>query len=210
MYHLPYFKEEDPQAVLAFMKAHPFVLLTGADSTGRPVATQVPVLIEEREDAWYLRGHIMKKNDHQLAFEEKPQVLAVFTGPHTYVSASWYENKQQGSTWNYMAVHARGEMRFLGEEGLRKLLDDLTAHFENDASSPSLYQNLPDTYIAPMLKAIVAFEIKVDNIENVFKLSQNRDAKSFDNIISRLENGNESARFIAAEMRKRKAGLFNK
>ncbi|NCI47129.1 FMN-binding negative transcriptional regulator [Sediminibacterium soli] len=208
MYNLPYFKEKDAAVVLRFMKEHPFVLLTGVDDRQRPVATQVPVLLQERDGVLYLRGHIMRNNDHHRAFEQNKQVLAIFSGPHTYVSASWYENKQQGSTWNYMSVHAHGEMCFLPETDLRQLLDDLTAHFENDPGSPALYRHIPEAYISSMLKAILAFEIKLASVEHVFKLSQNRDEKSFDNIIEKLNAGNADAQYIAAEMRKRKQALF--
>jgi transcriptional regulator len=81
-----------------------------------PMATQVPVLIDEREgDRLLLRGHMMKNTDHHRAFEKNNEALCVFSGAHTYVSARWYSNPQTGSTWNYMSVHARGKIRFLSE-----------------------------------------------------------------------------------------------
>jgi transcriptional regulator len=178
------------------------------DEELKPVATQIPLLINENEGQIYLRGHIMKGNDHHKAFAENKNVLAVFTGPHTYVSASWYENKQQGSTWNYMTVHAKGEMRFLEEQELLSILDQLTSHFENNPNSPSLYKELPEEYITRLTKAIVGFEIKVTAIENVFKLSQNRDEKSYLNIIHQLELGSADAKAIASEMQKRKQKVF--
>jgi transcriptional regulator len=150
----------------------------------------------------------MKHNDHHLAFEQNKNVLAVFTGPHTYVSASWYENKQQGSTWNYMSVHAKGTMEFLPENDLLQLLDDLTSHFENNPGSPALYKHLPEEYISRMAKAIVAFEIKITAIDHVFKLSQNRDKKSFENILEKLQHGGADAQAIANEMQKRKGEFF--
>ncbi len=208
MYNLPYYKEKDPALVLAFMKQYPFAMLSGVDAEQKPVATQVPLLVSEKNGQLFLRGHIMRNNDHHLAFAQNNQVLALFTGPNTYVSASWYENKQQGSTWNYMSVHAKGEMRFLPEAELLTLLDDLTSHFENDPASPASYKNIPDDYISRMVKAIVAFEIKVTSIDNVFKLSQNRDKQSFENILGKLENGSDGARAIAAEMSKRKQQFF--
>ncbi len=208
MYNLPYYKEKDQAIVLDFMKQHPFALLTGVDAQQKPVATQVPLLFSERDGQLYLRGHIMKNNDHHLAFEKNKNVLAIFTGPHTYVSASWYENKQQGSTWNYMSVHAKGELSFLPEDALLQLLDDLTSHFENNPASPALFREIPDDYINRMVKAIVAFEIKVTAMDHVFKLSQNRDKKSFETIVEKLENGDAQARSVAAEMSKRKDQFF--
>jgi transcriptional regulator len=208
MYNLPYFKEQDPARIMAFMHEHPFVTLCGVDAAQRPVITQVPVLVTEQEGTIRIRGHIMKQTDHHLAFIHNNQVLAVFTSPNTYVSASWYTNKQQGSTWNYQSVHARGTLSFLPEADLVQLLDDLTRHFENDTDSPSLLQHIPDDYISRMVKAIVAFELKIESIEHVFKLSQNRDAESFDHIIYQLEQRDPGAQYIAAEMRKIRTGLY--
>ena len=208
MYNLPHFKEKDAERVLTFMKQHPFVMLIGTDSEQKPVATQVPVLISENQGQLFLRGHIMRQNDHHKAFINNSQALVVFTGPHTYVSASWYENKQQASTWNYMSVHARGEIQFLEDDALLGLLDELTSHFENDASSPSLYKELSKEYILPLTKAIVAFEIRIKSIEHVFKLSQNKDKMTYENIIEKLQGSDEQSRSIAAEMIKRKKQLF--
>ena len=208
MYNLPHFKEKDAETVLAFMKQHPFVMLMGTDTDQRPVATQVPVLISENEGQFILRGHIMRQNDHHKAFIQNNQALVVFTGPHTYISASWYENKQQASTWNYMSVHTRGTIRFLEDAALLSLLDELTSHFENDDSSPSLYKELSKEYILPLTKAIVAFEIKIDSIEHVFKLSQNKDKMTYENIIEKLQGSDDQSRSIADEMVKRKKQLF--
>lgn len=208
MYNLPYYKEKDEAVVLAFMKQHPFAMLMGVDTEQKPVATQIPFLFSERDGQLYLRGHIMKGNDHHKAFMHNNQVLVVFTGPHSYVSASWYENNKQASTWNYMAVHAKGELSFLGDANLLVMLDELTAYYENDSSSPSLYKELPEEYIMRLTKAIVAFEIKVTSLDHVFKLSQNRDKKSFENIIEKLQNGGYGSKAIAAEMNKRKDQLF--
>jgi transcriptional regulator len=208
MYNLPYFKENEEQPVIEFMKQHPFVVITGVDKENKPVATHVPVLFDCRADKIFLRGHIMRQTDHHKAFENNPNVLAIFNGPQVYVSASWYSDKLQGSTWNYMTVHAKGIMRFLDEAELVNLLRDLTAYFENDVNSPSLYDNLPGTYIQRMIKAIVAFEIEVADIDNVFKLSQNRDQKSYEAIINKLSLLGSDGKAIADEMEKRSSQLF--
>jgi len=190
------------------MQANAFVVLCGADKSGKPVATHVPVLIEEKEDALYLQGHIMRQTDHHKIFAENPQVLAIFNGPHTYVSASWYSNQQQASTWNYITVHARGELRFLEQHELIRILEKTTAHFENNPASPSLVSHMPEEYVQRLSKGIIAFEIKVSAIDNVFKLSQNKDTKSFDTIVANLQLQDAPAIEIAAEMQKRKAQIF--
>ena len=208
MYNLPYFKEKDQTVVLEFMRNNPFVFLSGCDADNKPVASQVPVFIDEREGKLFLSGHIMKQTDHHKAFIHNPNVLAVFTGPHTYVSASLYTSQQSASTWNYMSVHAKGILSFTGEQELLNILQRTTNHFENNPDSPSLFEKLPTEYVQKMVNAIVAFEIEVISIDNIFKLSQNRDEKSFHSIINKLQKSDHDSQQIAAEMQKRTSQLF--
>jgi transcriptional regulator len=209
MYNLPYYKEHDCAVLLDFMRQHSFAFVTGCAPDGKPVATQLPFLIEEREDKLFLCAHIMRQTDHHKAFEQNSNVLCVFTGPHTYVSATWYEDKAQASTWNYMSVHARGVVRFLDEAGLIEMLQKTSLHFENnDPHSSTAFDNLPTDYTQKLMKAIVAFEVEVTEIDTVFKLSQNRDAKSYRNIVGKLEKGNADAQAVAVEMKKREGKLF--
>lgn len=210
MYDLPYFKERERPVVLDFIRQHPFAMLIGSGSRG-PMATQVPLLIETREgERLFLRGHMMRNTDHHKAFRENNAALCVFSGAHTYVSARWYSNPQTGSTWNYMSVHARGKIRFLDEPELLAILEETTAHFENDENSPALFRHLPKAYVDSLKTAIIGFEMEVDEIENVFKLSQNRDEQSYETIIEQLSAQGGDARTIADEMRRRKTALFEK
>jgi len=211
MYSLPYFKEGDQEVVLEFMRKHPFVFLTGVNEENKPVATQVPVFIDERDGKLFLTGHIMRNNDHHKAFEKNPNILAVFTSPHVYVSATWYDNPHQASTWNYMSVHAKGTIRFGNKEDLIAILKRLTLHYENNnTASTTVFDNLTSEYTEPLLKAIVAFEVEVVSIDNVFKLSQNRNEKSFQNIMDKLNEQGSDGKFIATEMKKIQHQLFGK
>ena len=211
MYNLPYFKEEDQEVVLKFMREHPFVFLTGVNEENKPVVTQVPVFIDEKDRKLFLTGHIMRNTDHHKAFENNPNVLAVFTSPHVYVSGAWYDNPQQASTWNYMSVHAKGAIRFGNEEDLIAILKRLTLHYENNnTASTTVFDNLPSEYTGRLMKAIIAFEVEITSIENVFKLSQNRDEKSFHNIMAKLNEQGSDGKFIAEEMKKRQQQLFGK
>jgi transcriptional regulator len=210
MYNLPHFKEPDAKLVLDFVKQHPFAMLIGVDATNKPVATQVPVFIDERDGKMFLTGHIQRKTDHHKAFEQNPNVLAVFTGAHTYVSASWYEDKQVASTWNYMSVHAKGVLRFLTDNELYEVLKRTTHHFENNPHSPSLVEKMTDEYMQSNMKAIVAFEVEVQELNHVFKLSQNRDEKSYDRIVNELKKQGGDAEEIADVMEQRKNKVFDK
>jgi transcriptional regulator len=209
MYNLPYFKDQDPEQVKQFIRAHPFAMLIGATREGLPVATQIPVFIEEKEGKLYLTGHMMRKMDHHLAFEENPNVLCVFSGAHTYVSGSWYSDPHQASTWNYRSVHVRGTISFLDEAGLIDVLQKTSLHFEGgDAASPTVYANLSPEYTARLMKAIVAFQVTVEDIQHVFKMSQNRDAESYRNIIGKLKEGDPEAQAVAQIMEGAEGKLF--
>ncbi|HLA56438.1 MAG TPA: FMN-binding negative transcriptional regulator [Flavobacterium sp.] len=209
MYDLPYHKEEDEQEIKDFINQYPFAFLTGCDVQNKPIATQVPVFIEEKNGKKILRGHIMKNTDHHRAFLKNENVLVVFTGKSTYVSGTWYSNPYIPSTWNYMSVHIKGLIRFLDDEALEEVLRLTSLHFENnDKSSTTVYDNIPDKFKQRVMNAIVAFEIEVLEIDTVFKLSQDRDAKSYQNIIEQLKLGNHDGQVIAAEMEKRFKKVF--
>ncbi|MGB4771698.1 MAG: FMN-binding negative transcriptional regulator [Chitinophagaceae bacterium] len=209
MYTFSYFKETDKQVLLEFMADHPFIFLTGSFNNGEQVATQIPVLTEVRGEELILQGHLMRKTDHHRAFMENPQALAVFTGPQAYVSASWYTNPRIGSTWNYMSIHVAGEMEFMTDDALEQFMRKFTLHFESgNRESPTFFDNLPGGFLSKMMPGIVGFEIRASSINNVFKLSQNRDEASYLNIISHLEGRGGDAAKIAGEMRKRQAALF--
>ncbi|PKP35915.1 MAG: hypothetical protein CVU00_00295 [Bacteroidetes bacterium HGW-Bacteroidetes-17] len=209
MYNLPYHKEKNEQVIKEFVDQHPFAFLTGCDSENKPVATQVPVFIEEKDGKKVLRGHIMKNTDHHKAFLHNQNVLVVFTGKHTYVSGTLYSNPHTPSTWNYMSVHVKGMIRFLDETALEEVLRKTSLHFENyDQQSTTIFDNLPIAFKQKVMKAIVAFEIEVKEMDNVFKLSQDRDSRSYHNITEKLKEQGEDGKVIASEMEKRTKELF--
>jgi transcriptional regulator len=209
MYDLPYHKEKNERRIREFIDQHPFAFITGCDSGNKPVATQVPVFNEEQDGKKILRGHIMKNTDHHKAFLHNENVLVVFTGNHTYVSATLYSNPHTASTWNYMSVHAKGIIRFLDEKALEAVLRKTSLHFENNnPDSSTVFDKLPDTFKNKVMKAIVAFEIEVTEMDNVFKLSQDRDIESYHNIITHLKTQGEDGQAIADEMGKRTGELF--
>jgi transcriptional regulator len=209
MYNLPYHKENSRGVISEFIARYPFAFVVGCNSEGLPIATQIPLFIEEQNGKQLLKGHIMRNTDHHKAFQQNPNVLAVFTGHHVYVSGTWYSNPFMASTWNYMSVHATGLIRFLDEVELEDVLRKTTLHFENyDHASTTIFDNLPMTFKQKVMHAIVAFEIGITNLDNVFKLSQDRDFESYQNIIRNLRQKGESGRVIAEEMEKRTGEVF--
>jgi transcriptional regulator len=202
MYHIPHFKAKDHQEVLDFMQANPFVTLCGVDREGYPVATQLPILLNIENDKIEISGHIMRKQEHTIAFENNNKVLVIFSGPSAFVSANWYTEKNMGSTWNYQSVHAKGVLAIKDEKHLKNLLTELTLHFEKDTNAPTQVKNLSPEYLEQNMKAIVSFTILVENLQHVFKLSQNRDEASFENIKKELSKGNAACKHMAAAMKR--------
>jgi len=203
MYKLPYFTADNQEEILEFMHQNTFVTLVGFDGEF-PVATQVPVKTVVDGEVVKLIGHIMTKTDHCKAFEQNPNVLAIFTGAHAYISASVYENPQSASTWNYKTVQAKGKIRLLNSEETYRVIKDLTDKYENPESSPAAFNKMDDAYIQKHLKAITGFEILVSTIDHVFKLSQNHSAASKESIIKSLEDSDDVlAREVAKEMKDR-------
>jgi transcriptional regulator len=203
MYKINYFTENDTQLVIDFIRENSFAMIT-ANGENFPVATQIPLEVVEKDGKIFLGGHMMKKTDHHIAFEKNENVLVVFTGPHCYVSASWYANPQTASTWNYMAVHAKGKIKFTDEQGTYEAIKAVTNKYEG-TETIAAFNNMPKEYTMQHIKAIVGFTIEVENIENVFKLSQNKSEEEKVNIIARLRerNSNDDDLQIANEIEKR-------
>jgi len=201
MYNIPHFKASNHQQVIDFMQANPFVTICGVDANGLPVATHIPVLIKIHNEVITLSGHIMRKQDHSNAFEVNKNVLVIFSAPSAFVSANWYTTKDMGSTWNYQTVHARGQLEIKDETHLRNLLTELTLHFEKDADAPTQVKNLSKEYMEQNMKAIYSFDIVVNDLQHVFKLSQNRDEASHTNIQNELNKGDAACKYMAAAIK---------
>lgn len=213
MYKLKYFTEEDADKVIAFMKENSFAIIVGMDEK-YPVATHVPLEIKLKDDVHnykpqttnhklFFTGHIMKNSDHHKAFLKNENVLVIFNGAHCHVSASWYTAPNVASTWNYMAVHAKGKITFGDEAQTKIIVEELTNKYEKPESEAA-FNKLPTEYVDRLVKAIIAFAIEVESLDNVFKLSQNHDEATRESIIENLKrNGSDNEKTIAAEMKQR-------
>ena len=201
MYKLPYFTEKNSEKVFKFMKKNPFAIITGVYN-GFPVATHVPLQIKKIEEKIILTGHIMKATDHYKAFLENQNVLVIFSGPHCYISASWYVQKNVASTWNYMDVQIKGQLRFTSESETKKIIENITDQYEK-SDSAAAFNNLPTDYVERLSTAISGFNIEVESIENTFKLSQNHDPETRRQIIENLRKLSDGYSLqIADEMEK--------
>jgi transcriptional regulator len=200
MYIPPYYKESDEQKLIEFMQAHSFATLIST-SNANIRATHLPFMIEKRSDKLFLVTHMAKANPQ---WEEliKNETLVIFQGPHAYISPTHYEKKQNVPTWNYIAVHAYGKVTLLeSQEQATVVLEKMIQTYEVEYFEQ--WKELPETYKSGMIKAIVAFEIEVTNLEGKFKLSQNKTKNEQSAIAHTFEKSSDSLEnSLSKEMKK--------
>jgi transcriptional regulator len=168
------FRVDDGERLLEFMGRNGFATLVSSGAAGLHVS-HVP-LVAERDGSGAVRllGHVARANPQWQALEQAADVLAIFHGPHGYVSPGWYESHPAVPTWNYAVVHAHGTARLMDEAELHELLIALSSKYESHRLRPWKMSALPAAYVSGMLAQIVGFEIEVQRLEGKFKLSQNR------------------------------------
>jgi transcriptional regulator len=142
---------------------------------GEMIASHLPFLLDgERGPNGTLLGHMARANPQWHGFEEGQEVLAIFQGPHAYISPSWYENPLSVPTWDYAVVHAYGIPSLVEDDAaFYQLLADLVRTHEESMPVPWPF-DLPDDYVSRMMRGIVGFEIPITRLEGKLKLSQNR------------------------------------
>ena len=185
MYIPELFKETDQQKITEFLKQNAFGLLI-TQHQSKPLATHLPLEYLEQNGKAYLHGHLAKANPQWKSFEEQEQVLAVFNGPHSYVSASWY-SIEEVSTWNYVSVHIYGKLRIMAQEELMPMLEALMHKYESDVQRPVDMSKLSKKTLNQVY-GIVGFEIEITELQAKYKMSQNRSEKDYDNIVENLED----------------------
>lgn len=198
MYIPKAFENIDREAVVSFMRKYSFGLII-TNHEDRNAATHLPFAIEERDGNIVLSSHMAAIN-HQSVHLLNPQVLVVFSEPHAYISPTNYTREQNVPTWNYASVHIYGKCRLLSAEHdvvkvLEKMIDTYEpAYFEQ-------WKGLSSTYKSALIREITAFEITVDEIQAVNKLSQNKSRTEQQNIIQDLrKHGDGPAQSVAAMM----------
>lgn len=174
MYVPDHFRETDPQVLHDAMRQIGFATLV----TQNLEANHLPMLLEAKGEKGVLRGHVARANPVWKTGEG--EALAIFLGPHAYVSPSWYPSKAETGkavpTWNYITVHAKGRIRWVQEaDWLRAHVTRLSAAHESPRPEPWTIDEAPESYIAAMLKGIVGFELEIAQLDGKYKLTQNRD-----------------------------------
>lgn len=174
MYIPPAFREEDVEKLVEFMKAFSFAtLVTVADNM--PIASHLPLVTTVQDGVVKLTGHLARANPQWQAFDCH-ESLAIFSGPHAYVSPSLYEKNENVPTWNYITVHAYGRPQIItlaeAPERMDAMIDAMVSFYEPVYKTQ--WDKLSAGYRNGMMDAIVGFEMQVTKLEGKYKLSQNR------------------------------------
>jgi transcriptional regulator len=198
--HTPkHFINNNIDEIKKFIKENSFgILVTLAD--GKLIATHIPLALSDNDTK--LRGHISRANKQWQSFPTDREVLAIFSGPHAYISSSWYDHENV-PTWNYIAAHVYGKIKIIESEALYESLKHMVDKYEQHSEYPVALDKMSPEYIKQSMRGIVGFEITISNIEATFKLSQNRDQKNYENIINQLEKRNDQQSNAIASMMKR-------
>ena len=203
------YEEKDKDKIAAFIRENSFALLVSVHQ-GIPVATHLPLLLKTGDDGKdRLLGHISKGNDQKISLQNGVKVLAVFAGPHAYVSPAWY-TKMNVPTWNYISVHVYGTVSIMEGEALKQALSGMVDFYEQGRTAPVKLEHIPEKTFEDDFRGIIGFEILIDEIQAAYKLSQNRDEQSYHQVIHELSKGDELSKKVAEEMQARQDGLFGK
>ena len=200
MYSPKLYREEDRQKILEFIRQNEFATLVLFDGE-KPVASHLLVEVVEDGERVNIYSHMSRANPLWKLFESNHEALVIFQGPHTYISATWYDHVNV-PTWNYISVHAYGRPSLVTDhDEMYALLGRLVERHEADHTYRM--ETLPQDFVEKEMKGIAAFKVEVTRLEAAFKLSQNRNDTDYQNIIIELEKReDELSTQVAQAMRK--------
>ena len=179
MYQTPHFREDRIDVLHDLIRANPFATLVAFGQEGL-IANHLPfVLHDDLSENGTLRGHVARANPLWKTFDPEVEALAIFQGPESYITPSWYPSKKEHGkvvpTWNYAVVHAYGCLSIVDNAAwLRAHLNEITFQQENERPVPWEVADAPKEYIERQLKGIVGIELPISRIEGKWKVSQNK------------------------------------
>lgn len=193
MYNPKHYQKNELEQIEEFIKTYSFATLISSVND-KIFVTHLPFISEKVGHTLRIYTHLAKANPHTQALKEK-EVLIVFSGPHAYISSTWYVNKPNVSTWNYTAVHVSAIAHFMDEtEQVQHLLTKTVAFYEQGKTEHHL--QLPEEYKNAMTKEIVAIDFEIKNIEAKFKLSQNKPKEDVVAVIEQLKKNSENSTLV--------------
>jgi transcriptional regulator len=184
MYLPAIFTETDPAVALQLMRENPLanVITNAAELDVNPV----PTIADASGGNVSIRFHLATRNPQCEELTNGSRCLLVFTGPNCYVSPSWYTERPNVPSWNYVAAHVRGTVEVLDEPALEELLRELSRRHESAVGSSWEYDSLPFAFRRELLAEIRGFRVGASRIETKLKLSQNRVAEDRARVTERL------------------------
>lgn len=187
MYTPSRFKETDPQVLFELIERHNFGILFSQHGS-EPEATHLPFLVDrDRGNSGTLIAHFARANKHWRQLDTNKEVLVVFQGPHSYISPSWYKNRETVPTWNYATVHAYGLPRIIDTpDELREMAVRLTKFHETQIESNWSLDEAADT-VEKELKGIIGLEIEITRLEGKLKFNQNKSSEDQQGVIDHLD-----------------------
>ena len=208
MYTPKHFEEPRIAVMHELMRTRPLATLVTLSSGGLN-ANHIPLhLVDTPAPLGTLRGHVARANPLWHDFAKDVEVLAIFLGPDSYITPSWYATKQETGkvvpTWNYAVVHAYGTLRIIDDAAwIHAQLEALTAHNEAGFARPWAVSDAPREYTDKLLEAIIGFEIVITKLSGKWKVSQNQPAQNQAGVIEGLNNSGlhdatEMAALVAA------------
>jgi transcriptional regulator len=201
MYVPTAFNQSDLPTIHAFIEQHSFAVLCSTGEDGSPFASHLPLLLDRQPSPHgALVGHLARANP-QWRHADGRSVLAVFSGPHAYISPSWYEAREVVPTWNYVAVHVTGTLRAIhAPKALLEIVQRFIAFYE--APRPRPWElDTSGELLDRLLRAIVGFRIEISGIEGKWKLSQNKPIEARQKVCRALrQQGGEDAEALARLM----------
>ena len=196
MYVPKHFNENDAEKLTALIDEHAFGVLVTV-SEDRPFATHLPFLYERKANV--LLGHVARANPQWRHFSNGADVMVLFQGPHAYISPSWYLAPGV-PTWNYPVAHVYGSAQAVDDPSrIKDIVERLTEKYERNNQPPWV-----PAYDQGLLQAIVGIEIRIKEVQEKFKLGQNRSAADRAGVVSKLEaTGSESDSALARLMKEK-------
>ena len=200
MYVPSTFAQRDLTQLHDFIEQHSFGLLV-SQVEGLPFASHLPFLLQRQVGPYgSLIGHMARANP-QWQHASGQTALAIFSGPHAYISPTWYQSAQVVPTWSYTAVHACGPIQIIEDRDTLLEIVQRSVHFYEQAMPRPWSLEGTDLYAERMLAQIVGFRIQIEKIEGKWKLNQNHPVERRQKVVQALrERSDDNSQAIAALM----------
>jgi transcriptional regulator len=193
MYLPDLFRVDDLPRLHALMRARPFATLVSAGADGL-VATHLPTVLKDDGNYGTIECHVARANPHWKSLGN--EALMIFQGPEGYITPNWYPSKAEHGkvvpTWNYAVVHAYGRAEAMDDVAwLRRHVGELTAQQEAGEAKPWAVTDAPESFVAGMARAIVGIRLPIARLEGKWKMSQNREMKDREGVVTGLDRRGE-------------------